>query len=171
MSLNFVPDFYFEKFNDITAEFLAERGIRGVILDIDNTLEPYEHDKPGDHVIAWLDSLKVIGIKACFVSNNNKERIEVFNKEIGLPAFYKSRKPFKKRLLQAMSLMNTDKTNTLAIGDQILTDVWAAHNAGIKAILVPPINDKKDLFTRFKRLLEKPFMRKYKKRKAKAEKK
>lgn len=171
MSLNFVPDFYFEKFNDITPEFLLKEGIKGVILDIDNTLEPYEHDKPGEHVITWLKSLKESGIKACFVSNNNKERVDTFNKEIGLPAFYKSHKPFKKRLLHAMILMNTNKNNTASIGDQILTDVWAAHNAGIKGILVPPINDRRDLFTKFKRLLEKPFLRKYKKRKARAQKK
>ena len=54
-----------------------------------------------------------------------------------------------------------EKENTIFIGDQILTDVCAAHNAGIRAILVPPINDKKDLFTKFKRLLERPIQRKY----------
>lgn len=171
MSLNLVPDYYFEKFNDITPEFLLKEGIKGVILDIDNTLEPYEHDKPGEHVLAWLKSLKDVGIKAAFVSNNKKSRVETFNKEIGLPAFSKARKPFKKRLLHAMMLMNTNEKNTISIGDQILTDVWAAHNANIKAILVPPINDRRDPFTKFKRLLEKPFLRKYRKRKARAEKK
>ena len=51
----------------------------------------------------------------------------------------------------------------ILMGDQIFTDVWAAHNAGIPAILVSPINDKKDLLTRFKRLLERPIMHLYKK--------
>jgi predicted HAD superfamily phosphohydrolase YqeG len=50
------------------------------------------------------------------------------------------------------------------MGDQVFTDVWAAHNAGIKAILVPPIKDKTDPFTKFKRLLEKPFLGKYDRR-------
>ena len=57
--------------------------------------------------------------------------------------------------------MGTDKSNTIHMGDQVFTDVWAAHNAGIKAILVPPIKDKTDLFTKLKRLLEKPFLKKY----------
>ena len=47
------------------------------------------------------------------------------------------------------------------MGDQILTDVWAAHNAGIRAILVPPINDRRDILTKFKRVLEKPIQKKY----------
>ena len=69
-----------------------------------------------------------------------------------------------------MSLMGTDAGNTILMGDQIFTDVWAAHNAKIKAILVPPINDKKDVFTKFKRLLEKPFLKKYYKRIKKGQK-
>ena len=60
--------------------------------------------------------------------------------------------------------MNTSKEETILMGDQVFTDVWGAHNAGIRAILVPPINDKKDLFTKFKRLLERPVIRKYERR-------
>ena len=80
-----------------------------------------------------------------------------------MPAYAKAGKPFKKNLLRAMNDIETDREHTIFIGDQILTDVWAAHNAGIRAILVPPINDKKDLFTKFKRLLEKPILKKYEK--------
>jgi hypothetical protein len=65
--------------------------------------------------------------------------------------------------LKAMADIGTAKENTIFIGDQILTDVWAAHNAGIRAILVPPINDRKDPLTKFKRVLEKPILKKYEK--------
>ncbi len=164
MKFTLVPEYKFEKFDDITPEFLASLGVKGVLLDIDNTLEPYEHALPGEHVIFWLKSLSDNGIKTAIVSNNNRERVEVFNKDIGMPAYAKAGKPFKKNLLHAMKDMGTDVSNTAFIGDQILTDVWAAHNAGIIAILVPPINDKKDIFTRFKRLLEKPIQRKYDRR-------
>jgi len=156
-----VPEYKFEKFNEVTAEFLVSLGIKGVLLDIDNTLEPYEHALPGDHVILWLNSLAEVGIKTAIVSNNNRERVDTFNQEIGMPGYAKAGKPFKKKLLSAMADIDTDKTNTAFIGDQILTDVFAAHNAGIIAILVPPINDKRDLFTRFKRLLERPVHKKY----------
>ena len=167
MSLKFVPDYRFERFDKATAEFLLSKGVRGIILDIDNTLEPYENPVPGPHVLAWLRSLADVGIKSAIVSNNGKERVELFNKEIGMPAYYKSGKPFKKKLLMAMADMGTDKSNTILMGDQVFTDVWGAHNAGIPAILVPPIKDKRDLFTRFKRLLEKPFLKKYERRKNK----
>ena len=152
MKFTLVPEYRFEKFNDVTAEFLLSIGIKGVLLDIDNTLEPYEHSLPGEHVIAWLKSLHAVGIKTAIVSNNGKGRVELFNKEIGMPAYAKAGKPFKKNLLRAMADIGSEKGNTIFIGDQILTDVWASHNVGIRAVLVPPINDKKDLFTKLKKL-------------------
>lgn len=163
MSLNFVPDYRFSTFDEVSAEFLIKLGIKGILLDIDNTLEPYEHPDPGDRVIAWLKMLDDAGIKHAIVSNNNKERVEKFNENLKMPAYFKAGKPFKKNLVRAMGDMGTDKTNTALMGDQVFTDVWAAHNAGLVAILVPPINDKRDPLTRFKRLLEKPILKKYEK--------
>lgn len=164
MGLKFVPEYYFMTFNEASADFLTSIGIKGIVLDVDNTLEPYENPLPGDHVKKWLTELKEQGISAAIVSNNGGERINLFNSELGLPVYYKAKKPFKKNVLNAMKDMGTDKSNTILMGDQVFTDVWAAHNTGIRAILVPPIKDKTDVFTKFKRLLEKPILKKYKKR-------
>ena len=157
----FVPEYRFNSFRDITAEFLVSIGVKGVVLDIDNTLLPYEIPTPTEEVKEWLESLKKNGISASLVSNNNKERVELFNNEIGLPAFSKAGKPFKKNVLRALSEMGVSADCSVLIGDQVFTDVWAAHNAGIRAILVPPIKDKTDLLTRFKRWLEIPVLRMY----------
>ena len=165
--MTLVPEYYFPNFEYATAELLLSLGVKGIILDIDNTLEPYEHPTPGAHVLSWFESLKAVGISAAFVSNNNRERVELFNKDLKLPAYYDARKPFSKNLKAAMADMGTDKTNTILMGDQIFTDVLAAHGVGIPAILVPPINDKKDLLTRAKRALERPVLRKYERRKNK----
>ena len=165
MKFTFVPEYRFDTFDLASAEFLSGIGVKGIILDIDNTLEPYENERPGAHVVAWLDSLKVLGIKAAIVSNNGKGRVELFNKDIALPAYYKAKKPFKKNLYKAMADMNTSPEETILMGDQVFTDVWAAHNAKIRAILVPPIKDKTDIFTRFKRLLERPVLKKYERNK------
>ena len=167
MSLKFVPEYYFKTFNEASADFLASIGVKGIVLDVDNTLEPYENPLPGEHVKKWLSELKEQGISAAIVSNNGGKRINLFNSELGLPAYYKAKKPFKKNVLNAMRDMGTDKSNTILMGDQVFTDVWAAHNTGIKAILVHPIKDKTDPFTKFKRLLEKPILKKYRKKNSK----
>jgi len=161
MGFTFVPEYYFKTFDEASADFLCEIGVKGIILDVDNTLEPYENALPGEHVVAWLNSLNERGIRAAIVSNNGGERINLFNRDLGLPVFYKAKKPFKKNVFNAMREIGTTTDNTILMGDQVFTDVWAAHNAGIRAILVPPINDRTDLLTKFKRLLEKPILKKY----------
>jgi len=164
MKFTFVPDYYFDTFDKASAQFLSSIGVKGILLDVDNTLEPYENPFPTEKVIGWFKSLREQGIGAAIVSNNDKERIELFNKDLGLPAYYKAKKPFKKMLNLAMRDLGTKPEETVFMGDQVFTDVWAARNAGIRAILVPPIKDKTDFFTKFKRLLERPVMRKYRKR-------
>ena len=171
MAFTLVPDYRFQKFDEITPEFLLAKGVRGVLLDIDNTLEPYENPTPGDRVLAWLSALKENGIKAAIVSNNGRERVEIFNENLSLPAYFKAKKPFKKNLLNALSDINCKPCEAIFIGDQVFTDVWAARNAGMRAILLPPIKDKRDIFTKFKRLLEKPILSKYERKKRKEEKK
>ena len=167
MSIRFVPEYYFKTFDMASAEFLESIGVKGIVLDVDNTLEPYENPIPGNHVIEWFKSLESKGIKAAIVSNNGGDRITLFNKSLGLVAYYKAKKPFKKNVLNAMRDMGTDKDSTILMGDQVFTDVWAAHNAGIRAILVPPIKDKTDPFTKFKRLLERLIINKYYKKQLK----
>ena len=159
--MTLIPEYCFSVFSDAGAEFLCSIGVKGIILDIDNTLEPYEHPTPTSDVTEWLQSLHRAGIKTAILSNNNQARVDLFNKEIGMPAMSRAAKPFAFNLKRMMKLLGSDESNTVFMGDQILTDVWAAHNAGITAILVPPINDKKDPFTRFKRILEGPIQRKY----------
>ena len=164
MKFTLVPDYFFNTFDEASAEFLSSIGVKGILLDVDNTLEPYENPAPTEKVLLWFKSLKERGITAAIVSNNNKERIDIFNKDLCLPAYAKAKKPFKKRLIQAMAELGTVPNETVFMGDQIFTDVWAARNAGVRAILVPPIKDKTDVFTKFKRLLERPILKKYRKK-------
>ncbi|MBR6052196.1 MAG: YqeG family HAD IIIA-type phosphatase [Clostridia bacterium] len=159
----FSPDQYFEKFDDATPTFLLKNGIRALILDIDNTLAPYEEPEPNERVLAWFAALKENGISAAFVSNNNHERVSLFNRKIGIPTYPKGKKPLKKYMRRAIEELGVAPENTAIMGDQIFTDVWAGRNVGIRCIVVPPIKDKTDPFTKFKRLLERPVMRYYRK--------
>ena len=163
MSL-FVPDFVFDDFYSITPEFLKENGIFAIVSDIDNTLVTYDDEKPTLRVLSWLESLKSADIKISFVSNNSHERVRIFNESLGFFAVGKSGKPFKKNVLYAIEYMNVPKENVCMLGDQIFTDVFAGQNAGIKTIFVPPIKDRTDILTRSKRILEIPFLKKFRKK-------
>ena len=47
------------------------------------------------------------------------------------------------------------------LGDQLLTDSLAAHRAELVSIIVPPIRDRTGAFFRFKRAVERPYIKKF----------
>ena len=159
-----MPDYMFRAFDEITPAFLASLGVKAILADIDNTLAPYEQPEPDERIKGWIASLAEAGIGIAFVSNNDWERVELFNRTLGVPAYAKSGKPFKKNLVKAMNDLGGTLDTTVMLGDQLLTDALAGHNLGVKCLIVPPIRDKKNAFFKFKRWLEKPVVRRFKKR-------
>jgi HAD superfamily phosphatase (TIGR01668 family) len=168
-TLNYLltPDYIFPTFADITPDFLLSHGIKALVIDVDNTLAPYEQELPDQKTVDWFKNLSENGIKAALISNNKPERIEKYNALLSLPAYPDSKKPSTKAILRAIEEMGATLDSTAGLGDQLLTDTLAVHRLDMMSIIVPPIKDKKTLFFRFKRLLEKPFIaRYYKKSKA-----
>ncbi len=157
----FTPDYMLGHYYDVTPEFLHSIGVRALLCDIDNTLAPYEQPDPDDRIRAWVASLAEAGIRVALVSNNHPPRVEQFNRTLGLPAYPDSGKPKKKTLIRAMREMGVEIGETAMLGDQLLTDAYAGKHIGLPALIVPPIKDKTNLFFRFKRWCERPFIRKY----------
>lgn len=159
-----IPDLMTDHYYNVTPDFLVKSGIRGLICDIDNTLAPYEAADPPPDVIRWCAAMNEAGIRISFVSNNDEARVTRFNKPFGYPAYADSGKPGGKFLRRAMEDMGTDVTSTALLGDQLLTDAAAGKLLGLYVIIVPPIRDKRTLFFRFKRLLERPYLNQYRRR-------
>ncbi len=155
------PEYIFDKYSDVTPEFLLEKGIRGLLIDIDNTLAPYEQEYPDENIIAWLNALKKNGITPALISNNDVSRVERFTKDLDILAYPNSKKPSTKTIRIAMKAMGTDRANTAGLGDQLLTDTLAVHRMDMMSIIVPPINDRLSFFFKFKRKLERPYIRRY----------
>ena len=159
------PDYMFGTFEEVTPAFLQSIGVRALLIDIDNTLAPYEEPDPDERILDWFRELEKAGIRASLVSNNHAPRVERFAKPLveafGVAAYPDSKKPFARTLEYAMNAMGVTHDETAMLGDQILTDCFAGKHIGLRAIIVPPIKDKTNLFFRFKRFLERPFIRKY----------
>ena len=65
-TLNYLltPDYIFPRFTDITPDFLLSLGIRALVIDVDNTLAPYEQPLPDEKTLLWFKALKDNGSKA-----------------------------------------------------------------------------------------------------------
>ena len=162
-----LPDYDFDTYLGVTPEFLKSIGKTCVLCDIDNTLVPYDVPNPTDDVCAWVKNMQDAGIKFILVSNNEKERVELFNQPLGVPFMYKSGKPSRRTVRKAMEILGDDKKNAIMLGDQLLTDVITARVSGITAVWVPTIKKVETPFFRFKSAIEKPFIKHYYKKKAK----
>lgn len=156
------PDAMFRSYREITPEYLRSLGVRAVLADIDNTLAPYEQPVPDGDIVAWVEGLRSAGIRLALISNNDRERVETFGRALGVPAYWKSGKPGVKNLRRAMAEVGTGPADTVVLGDQLLTDALAGRRLGLRVLIVPPIRDKTSLFFRFKRLCEKPIIRRFK---------
>ena len=153
-------DFAFRKTVDITPAFLKKHGIKGLILDVDNTLTTHDNPVPAEGIIQWLENMKKNGIKLIIVSNNHAERVRKFADPLGLDFVSDSGKPLKRGYTAAMKKMGLSPEETAAVGDQLFTDVWGANLAKVRMLYVEPmeLEPKSKRFIRFKRVLEKPFL-------------
>ncbi|MBQ7336718.1 MAG: YqeG family HAD IIIA-type phosphatase [Clostridia bacterium] len=157
----FTPDYMFSDFSEITPEFLQSIGVRALLIDIDNTLAPYEQAEPDERILTWFGKLREHGIVAALVSNNHAPRVALFNRSLNLPAFPDAHKPRRATLEKAMQMLGVTHEETAMLGDQLLTDAFAGKHIGLRALAVPPIKDKTNAFFRAKRWCERPFIRKY----------
>ncbi|MCR5585901.1 MAG: YqeG family HAD IIIA-type phosphatase [Lachnospiraceae bacterium] len=145
---------------------LYKKGYRGIMFDIDNTI--VEHDQPvTKRAIKLFKLLHRLGFKTCLISNNKEARIKPLAKKLNCEYVYKAGKPKKFGYLKGMKKMNTNKHNTVFIGDQLFTDIWGANRAGIKSILVKPIAKHEEIQIVLKRILEKPIIALYQRSKEK----
>ena len=150
----FFPDEYLDSTYTIDFKKLYERGYRGILFDIDNTLVP--HGAPADkRAVQLFRKLRGLGFSCCLVSNNKKKRVEPFAKAVGADYIEMAAKPSRKGYEKAMENLGTNRGNSVFIGDQLFTDIWGAKKQGIHTILVKPIHPKEEIQIVLKRYLEK----------------
>ena len=158
----FYPDTWVDSTYQIDFDELYKKGYRGLIFDIDNTLVP--HGEPAnERAKALFAHLKELGFSCCLLSNNQLERVQMFNRDVQVHYIEDAHKPSRKNYLKAMELMHTDLSNTMFIGDQLFTDVYGAKRTGMANFLVKPIHPKEEIQIVLKRYLEKIVLHFYQK--------
>jgi len=161
------PKIYLERTLDITIELLKKNNIKGLILDVDNTLIDYDKNLfPGCK--QWCENLKKQGIKMCILSNTNKvHKVEKVAKILDLEYLYFAHKPNKKGFRKAKELLKLQEENIAVVGDQIFTDVLGGNRSKMFTILVKPVDKRDILITRVKRPFEKVVIKRYLKKEEK----
>lgn len=154
----FRPTYVFNDITGITPKFLKRKHIKGIVLDIDNTLTTHNNPVPPQSSMDWLARVKKAGIKLIIVSNNKPPRVEPFAQLLDLEYVANGRKPLTYGINEAVRRMGFEKSDIAAIGDQIFTDIMGANLAGIRSCFVYPLEPETSLPFRFKRTIEKPLL-------------
>lgn len=124
---------------DLKAEDLLRHGIRAVLVDLDNTLIAWNNPDGTPEVRAWLDEMTIADISVVVVSNNKHSRVERAVARFGVDFVSRAMKPFTRGIDIAIERYGFDKDEVIMVGDQLMTDIHAAHRAGIQSVLVKPL--------------------------------
>lgn len=159
------PNLYLTNIKEITLDLLEKNKIKGLILDVDNTLIDYDKELI-EGAKQWCDNLKENNIKICILSNTNKvKKVAKVAKNLDLEYIYFAHKPSKKGFYKAQKLLGLNLNEIATVGDQVFTDVLGGNRVGMFTILTKPIDKRDIVITKIKRPFEKVVIKKYLKNK------
>lgn len=156
----YIPDIYQKSIYNINYDALYNRGIRCLLIDLDNTIAPITIKEPNKKTKELFENLKSKGFKIIIFSNSRKNRVKPFKEILNVDCCASARKPFKKKYLKILNEYNLDVNSVACIGDQLLTDIKGGNKMDITTILVNPIGTKEFLSTKINRLYEKRIFKK-----------
>ena len=133
----FHADKKFERFEDVSPEFLKKQGIKLLLCDLDNTLRLHSEKEPADELADWISDCKKAGIQIVIISNNGRKKMmQKFCEPIDVPCVWWAKKPLSTKLTEAMREYKMKPKETAMLGDKWSTDVLAAKFAKIRAFKV-----------------------------------
>ncbi len=156
------PDLLISHLDSLSVEFLKGQGLKGIIVDLDNTIISWRGKTISEGIIKWFAIQQQAGIKFCIVSNNLSKRVTKLSRELGVPAISRAIKPRRKAFKRALLLLGTSPAETAVVGDQIFTDVFGGNRMGLYTILVNPLEQKEFVWTSFARKFERFVMHRIK---------
>ncbi len=158
MPFSLTPHRVFDRYEDITAEYLRRRNITLLLSDLDFTLAAKSTRRPDPALQAWIAKLAAAGIQFMIVSNNRSgTRVEEFCAGLGVPYQGRAGKPSTRGLEAAMARAGADRKHTAMLGDKLLTDILAANRAGVLALMVEPVGGAVTAWQKVLHALQSPF--------------
>lgn len=150
----FRPHRHHQALADVPLDALWRRGIRGLLLDLDNTLAHHHAYEVAPEARAWIERAKSMGFQVFLYSNALLVRSKKAAGLLGIETAPRAYKPVNFGLRAALRRMNLEPCEVALIGDQLFTDVLAGKLGGLTTILIEPLSRKEWIHTRFFRRLE-----------------
>lgn len=148
-----LPDIY-----SLTPELLQAKGIRLLLLDLDNTITKYGVTVPTARLSAYIADLRAAGIEPFIYSNSHGDRAALMAEALDVGYMSHVKKPHTEKLDGLLAEKGVSKAETAIAGDQIYRDVLCGVKGGILSVCVRPIS-LKNPFRALRYLAELPYRR------------
>ncbi|HEX7021242.1 MAG TPA: YqeG family HAD IIIA-type phosphatase [Trueperaceae bacterium] len=148
------PSLRVDELHQVDPALLVARGIRAVMVDLDDTLVATGSDRVATRHRKWLASLQEAGLEVLILSNGNRDRVTQWSRTLGIDGLALVGKPFGFAFRRGLRQLGRRASETAMIGDQLFTDVLGANLTGIMSILVTPLSPGGLPHTRALRQLE-----------------
>lgn len=126
----------------LTPQILADHQLRGLILDVDDTIVPFKRSFASGELVEWVNQIRQ-RVDLWLVSNNlHQSRISNIADSLDLPYIHGAGKPSRRKLRKALTAMDLPATAVGMVGDRLFTDVVAGNRLGLFTIWVEPIAPK-----------------------------
>lgn len=159
--MNVYPSLYLDSVKNINPMLLKKNNIKGLILDVDNTLIDYYRNLV-EGAEKWCEELKNEGIKCIILSNSNKRsKVEEVAEKLNIDYIMFAKKPLKSGFKRALSKLELKPEEVAVVGDQLFTDVIGAKRMNMFSILVKQVGEKDIFITKLKRPIENAIIKKY----------
>lgn len=158
MSL-FTPHLHYDALHEVPLGLVWSRGVRGLLLDIDNSLAHHDLYDITPETLAWIADACAVGFRFGLYSNAVQPRIRKMAGLLGFPETPRAYKPLNIGLGGATKALGLPPHELALCGDQLFTDILAAKWGGMTAILIEPLSRREWAHTRGFRRLEYVFGR------------
>lgn len=134
----------------LTPEIVQKNQLKGLVLDVDETLVPITAAEASEELLPWVEQVKNIAT-IWLVSNNISEvRIKRIAEALRVPYIAGAGKPSRRKLRRAVAAMALPVEQVGMVGDRLFTDVLAGNRLGMFTILVEPMIDPREAIRHYR---------------------
>lgn len=155
------PHLYYSSIYTIDLDNIKSLEIKGLIIDLDNTILPHQHLIVSEEIKSWFKNLIERGFKVCVISNNSVNKVKKIAAKLQVPFIFNAVKPLPWSFRKATKILSLDKKYIAIVGDQMFTDILGGNWFGIFTILVKPMNPYEHWWTRKLRRLQKKLLNRF----------
>lgn len=155
------PDLRVNSVLDIDLELLKEKGVRGLIFDLDDTLVCSLEPQAGPDVCSWIEEIRE-DFRIYIVSNNSShQRVQIAATHLSIESIARAAKPSRRFFRQALQAMALDPHEVAIVGDQLFTDVLGGNRLGAMTILVDPLSAERKWVRKMMRRVEQRMLKRH----------